>query len=28
VRDHAAIFLEFRDGHIARQHHYDCFEPW
>jgi ketosteroid isomerase-like protein len=28
MRDHAAIFLEFRDGHIARQHHYDCFEPW
>jgi len=28
MRDHAAIFLEFRDGRIARQHHYDCFEPW
>jgi ketosteroid isomerase-like protein len=27
VRDHAAIFLEFRDGRIARQHTYDCFEP-
>jgi ketosteroid isomerase-like protein len=28
MRDHAAVFLEFRDGRIARQHHYDCFEPW
>ena len=28
MRDHAAIFLEFRDGRIARQRHYDCFEPW
>jgi ketosteroid isomerase-like protein len=28
MRDHAAIFLHFRDGRIARQHHYDCFEPW
>jgi ketosteroid isomerase-like protein len=27
VRDHAAIFLHFRDGRIARQSHYDCFEP-
>ena len=26
--DHAAIFLEFRDGRIAHQRHYDCFEPW
>ncbi len=23
-----AIFLEFRDGRIARQHNYDCFEPF
>jgi len=23
-----AIFLEFRDGKIARQRNYDCFEPW
>jgi predicted ester cyclase len=28
MRDHAAIFLEFRDDRIARQRHYDCFEPW
>jgi ketosteroid isomerase-like protein len=23
-----AIFLEFRDDKIVRQHNYDCFEPW
>jgi len=23
-----AIVLEFRDGRIARQRNYDCFEPW
>lgn len=28
MRDHAAIFLEFRDDRLARQRHYDCFEPW
>ena len=28
MRDHVAIFLFFRDGRIARQHLYDCFEPW
>ena len=28
MRDHAAIFLQFRDGRIVRQSHYDCFEPW
>ena len=28
MRDHAAVFLQFRDGRIARQHHYDCFEAW
>lgn len=28
MRDHVAIFLEFREGRIARQNHYDCFEPW
>jgi ketosteroid isomerase-like protein len=28
MRDHAAVFLQFRDGRIARQRHYDCFEPW
>lgn len=28
MRDHAAVFLQFRDGRIARQRHYDCFEAW
>ena len=28
MRDHVAIFLQFRQGRISRQHHYDCFEPW
>lgn len=28
IRDHLAVFLEFREGRIARQHDYDCFEPW
>jgi ketosteroid isomerase-like protein len=28
MRDHVAVFLEFRDGRIARQQLYDCFEPW
>jgi ketosteroid isomerase-like protein len=28
MRDHAAVFLHFREGRIARQRHYDCFEPW
>ena len=23
-----AMFLQYRDGLIARQHNYDCFEPW
>lgn len=23
-----AIFFQFRDGKIALQHNYDCFEPW
>ena len=23
-----AMFLEFRDGKIARQRNYDCFDPW
>jgi hypothetical protein len=22
------LWLEFRDGKIARQHNYDCFDPW
>ena len=28
MRARFAIFLEFRDGKIARQRNYDCFEPW
>ena len=28
MRDHAAIFLEFREGRVIHQRHYDCFEPW
>ena len=28
MHDHAAVFLEFRNGRILRQRHYDCFEPW
>jgi ketosteroid isomerase-like protein len=28
IRDHVAMFLFFRDGRVARQHLYDCFEPW
>jgi ketosteroid isomerase-like protein len=28
LRAHFAIFLEFRDGRIARQRNYDCFDPW
>ena len=28
LKDKAAIFLQFRDGRIARQRHYDCFWPW
>lgn len=28
IRDHAAVFLQFRNGRIAAQRHYDCFEPW
>jgi ketosteroid isomerase-like protein len=28
MRDHAAVFLQFLDGRIARQRHDDCFEPW
>jgi len=23
-----AMFFEMRDGKIARDHTYDCFEPW
>jgi len=28
LRAQFAIFLEFRDGRIVRQHNYDCFDPW
>jgi ketosteroid isomerase-like protein len=28
LRAHSAMFLEFRDGRIAAQRNFDCFEPW
>lgn len=28
MRARLAVFLQFRDGKIARQRNYDCFEPW
>jgi ketosteroid isomerase-like protein len=28
MRAHSAMFLEYRDGRIAAQRNYDCFEPW
>jgi ketosteroid isomerase-like protein len=28
MRAHFAVFLEFRDGRIAAQRNYDCFDPW
>lgn len=28
MKAHFAMFFEFREGRIARQHNYDCFEPW
>ena len=28
MRARFAIFFEFRDGRIARQRNYDCFDPW
>ncbi len=28
LRARFAVVLEFRDGRIARQRNYDCFEPW
>ena len=28
MRAHFAVFLEFREGRIAAQRNYDCFEPW
>jgi hypothetical protein len=27
MKDRAAVFLQFRQGRIACQRHYDCFEP-
>src|SRR5262245_56317148 len=28
LRARFAVFLDFRDGRIARQRNYDCFDPW
>jgi ketosteroid isomerase-like protein len=28
MRAHFAVFFDFRDGKIARQRNYDCFDPW
>jgi ketosteroid isomerase-like protein len=28
MRARFAVFLQFRDGRIARQRNYDCFMPW
>lgn len=28
MRAHFAVFIEWRDGRIVRQHNYDCFEPF
>jgi ketosteroid isomerase-like protein len=28
LRAHFAMFFEFRDGRIAKQRNYDCFEPF
>ena len=28
MRARFAVFLEYRDGQIARQRNYDCFDPW
>ena len=28
MRAYSAMFLEFRDGKIAAQRNYDCFEAW
>jgi len=28
MRAHSAMFLEFREGKIAAQRNYDCFEAW
>jgi ketosteroid isomerase-like protein len=28
MRARFAVFLDYREGRIARQRNYDCFEPW
>lgn len=28
MRAHFAVFLDFREGKIAAQRNYDCFDPW
>lgn len=28
MRAHFGVFLDFRDGKIAGQRNYDCFDPW
>ena len=28
MRARFGVFLIFRDGRIAQQHNYDCFDPW
>ena len=28
MRARFGVFLDFRDGRIAAQRNYDCFEPW
>lgn len=28
MRARFGVFLRFRDGRIAQQHNYDCFDPW
>ena len=28
MRAHFAVFMDFRDGKIAAQRNYDCFDPW
>ncbi len=28
MRAHFAVFMDFRDGKVAAQRNYDCFDPW